>query len=252
MSVLPTQPNQSLLEGIEVLLAVARRGQPAGVRPLAREMGLNPTRLQRYLGTLAHAGLLRQLPDRRYEPGPGMHALSAISLTASGLAARGMEVLPALSDLGCIVALGVLWRRSVSYLYFHGPDFESGKALGRSSDFPAEDSVIGRVLLAEWPDERVRREFPDCGDALCRDLRGVRQLGYARIRRSGGQTGLAVPVGSPAVAGLALSGPIDNRRVRPLVRRLQSTALLLLNSEPAVSPVPMLARKTDPIPVHLP
>jgi DNA-binding IclR family transcriptional regulator len=227
VTTLPRQPNRSVLEGIEVLLAVARCGGPVGVRPLAREMGLTPTRLQRYLATLAHCGLLQQLPDRRYGAGPGIHALSAISLTASGLAPRAMQVLPQLADLDCLVALGVLWRRRVSYVYFQNPGSPDTRSLGNQSDFPAEDSVVGRVLLADWPGERIREAFPECGHRLCRETDEVRERGYARIDRPDGETGIAVPVGSPAVAGLAVSGRIDRRTVPALLRRLTKTAALL-------------------------
>jgi DNA-binding IclR family transcriptional regulator len=225
MCALPVQPNQSLLEGIEVLLAVARKGGPVGVRPLSRELGMTPTRLQRYLGTLAHCGLLRQFPDRRYGVGAGMHALSAISLSASGLAARAMAVLPQLEHLGCIVAVGVLWRDSVSYLYFQLPESPASRSLGRESDYPAEDSAIGRVLLAQLGDARVREILHKCpGDylenTLLPALRAIRKNGYARIDRATGETGLAVPVGDPAVAGLAISGRIDRRGISVLVRQL--------------------------------
>lgn len=65
MSSLPAQPNQSLMEGIEVLFALVQRGRPAGVRELARELDMTPTRLQRYVATLAHLGLTTQGTDRR-------------------------------------------------------------------------------------------------------------------------------------------------------------------------------------------
>lgn len=215
---LPRQPNQSLLEGIEVLLAVARSREPVRVRAMARQLGLTPTRLQRYMGTLAHCGILRQLPDRRYGPGPGMHALSAISLSASGLAARSMEILPQLADLRCVVALGVLWRGQISYLYFQAPDQPAARSLGQAEDFPARDSVIGRVLLAtqEMEDEE---EPIDPTEA-----RAIRQRGYARLRRGSGKTGLAIAVGDPPVAGLALEGTFPENKIPDLVGRLRTAA----------------------------
>jgi DNA-binding IclR family transcriptional regulator len=217
MNQLPVQPNRSVLEGIEVLLAVARSGKPVRVRALAREFGVTPTRLQRYLATLAHGGLLRQLPDRSYTTGAGMHALSAISMTASGLAPRALKILPQLADLGCIVALGVLWRDRVSYLYFQHPDQHASGALGRVADFPAHDSSIGHILLAT--NGAVARTGP-----LQTQLAATLQRGYARIDREDGETSIAVPVGSPPMAGLALSGHFDRRRVPQLVSRLREVA----------------------------
>lgn len=228
MQVLPAQPNQSLLEGLEVLLAVARASEPVRVRALARKMGLTATRMQRYLATLAHQGLLMQHPDRRYGVGPGIHALSAISLSASGLANRAMEVLPALSGAGRVVALGVLWRETVSYLYFNVPGRAVARSLGREADYPARNSVIGRVLLAHASPERIAADFPGEEADLHPLLDEVRQCGYARIDREGGEMGLAVAVGSPPIAGLALSGCFCESEIKGLLSRLREAAEALM------------------------
>lgn len=203
---LPAQPNQSLMEGLEVLLALARRGEATGVRELAREMGMTPTRLQRYVGTLAYLGLAAQDEQRKYRPGPGIHALSAITLSASGLARNAMEMLPPLSDWGVTVALGVLWRKTVSYLYFRAPGSTPAQALGKTQDWPALDSVIGHVLLAEKPAFWIQDHFPEAATALADQLAHVRNCGYARIARSDMEISLGVPVGHPAIAGLAITG----------------------------------------------
>ena len=57
---------------------------------------------------------------RRYAPGPGLHVLAAMSLRGSRLLTRA---LPHLRDLmaaepECRIALGVLWRSHVCYLFF--------------------------------------------------------------------------------------------------------------------------------------
>lgn len=230
---LPRQPNQSLLEGMEVLLAVARSREPVRVRAMARQLGLTPTRLQRYMATLAHCGILRQLPDRRYGPGPGMHALSAISLSASGLAARGMEVLPQLADLHCVVALGVLWRDQVSYLYFQAPDKPPARSLGHAEDFPARESVIGRVLLA------TQEPHGESGPIKPAEAHAIRRLGYAQMLRPAGKTGLAVPVGDPPVAGLALEGNFSANKIPELVGRMREAAQRL-----QVPPTPINPKET--------
>lgn len=108
MRALPAQPNRSLLEGVEVLLAVAQHQQPVRVREMARKLGMTPTRLQRYLATLAHLGMTQQDAHRRYRIGPGIHVPSGVSLSASGLIRRALRVLPAFDDLNQTVALGVL------------------------------------------------------------------------------------------------------------------------------------------------
>ncbi|MCC5848160.1 MAG: helix-turn-helix domain-containing protein [Verrucomicrobia bacterium] len=231
MQELPAQPNQSLLEGLEVLLAVARAAEPVRGRELAREMGMTPTRMQRYLGTLAHQGLLMQHPDRRYGVGPGIHALSAISLSASGLAVRAMTVLPDLSGPERVVALGVLWRNSVSYLYFNVPGRAVARSLGREADYPAMDSAIGRVLLASVSQERIARDFPGRETSILPLLEEVRKRGYARIDREGGEISLAVAVGTPPIAGLALSGHFCQSEIKGLLSRLREAAVALMDPQ---------------------
>lgn len=237
MSGLPSQPNRSVLEGIEVLLEVARRREPARVRALARELGMTPTRMQRYLGTLAHAGLLRQLPDRGYTGGPGMHALSAISLSASGLADKAREILPPLKDCEGLIALGVLWRRMVSYLYFEGP--WSGKAsdgLKRVEDYPAERSVIGQVLLAALDDAEIEERWPESRETWKPRIQETRQRGYAMEQRPRGEIAMAVAVGEPAFAGLAFQGKAGGGERERILIRLRETAAQLAKAPTSPSP----------------
>ncbi len=222
MTLQPVQPNQSVLEGIDLLLEVARRGTPVRVRPLARELGMTPTRLQRYLATLAHAGLLQQHPDASYGVGPGIHALSAVALSASGLTARAFDLLPALSNTGCSVALGVLWRKTVSYLYFSESGRSNGHPLGHTEGYPAAQSVIGLVMLAEKTEEDIRRDFGDETETILPLIRKYREQGYAKLPRTDSESSIAVPVGNPAIAGLALTGPLVHEPV--LIKRLEETA----------------------------
>ena len=76
---------------------------------MARQLGANPTRVNRLLKTLAYLGIARQTANRKYTPGPGMHVLAAQSLFASGLIRRAMPVLEDLRRFGHTVAMGVLF-----------------------------------------------------------------------------------------------------------------------------------------------
>jgi len=223
----PVQPNQSLLEGIEILLEVARRDEAVRVRPLARELGLTPTRLQRYLGTLAHAGLLKQNEDSSYGVGPGIHALSAISLGASGLARRAMSILPAQCRKDDLVALGVTWRREVSYLYFHSPGEESHLALEKTAGYPAEQSAIGLALLAQQEDEQIERLYAEDAAALLPRLQEIRDQGYARTLQPDGRITLALCVGSPAIAALALARQMTEVELPAHLSQLQNLTRML-------------------------
>lgn len=254
---LPAQPNQSLIDGLAALQDLAGRGRPMGGRELARELGLEPTRVNRLLKTLAHLGMLEQTPDRKYHPGPGIHVLAAQSLFGSGLLRRALPHLESLHRHGCIVALGVLWRDQVSYLYHAAPGMPAAEALGRVSVFPATRSGIGMALLADRPVRNIRHLYrgrPIPGQrgvaALLMQLAEIRRAGHALVPitdapvRSGDPprppTGrashpptdplrpptaiLAVPVGNPATAAIALSGELSSANLAPLIESLTTAA----------------------------
>ncbi|HAU38685.1 MAG TPA: transcriptional regulator [Phycisphaerales bacterium] len=228
---LPAQPNASLMDGVTCLQALATADAPVGVRELARRLGMETTRVNRLLKTLAHIGMARQTAGRKYVPGPGMHVLSAQSLHASGLIRRALPALEALGPLGCTVALGVLWRDSVCYLYHAIPGMPPEAALGRVGVFPAAQSGIGLALLAAMGDDEVRALYaarPPAGgiESLLEKLAEVRRDGYAFVqtRHRPRTVTLAVGVGDPPYAAVALAGDISARSVPRLAKLLRDAA----------------------------
>jgi len=231
---LNAQPNQSLIDGIATLQALATSPEPVGGRELARRLDADPTKINRLLKTLAYLGIARQTANRKYTPGPGMHVLAAQSLFASGLIRRALPVLEGLRKFGHTVALGVLWGDSVSYLFHAPPGIEVSAGLGRIGLLPASTSGIGIVLLAEHEDDEVReiyqdREipmFPEGIEQLLAKLAEVRRLGYARVHVADERDHhvVAVSTGDPAHAGLALSGWIPEGATDPLVAALREAA----------------------------
>lgn len=228
------QPNQSLIDGIITLQALATSPEPVGCRELARRLGTDPTKVNRLLKTLAYLGIARQTADRKYTPGPGMHVLAAQSLFASGLIRRALPALEALRRFGHTVALGVLWEDNVSYLFHAPPGIEASRGLGRIGLLPATTSGIGVVLLSEFEDAEVRdlyagREipmFPEGIGQLLDKLAEVRGLGYARVHVADDRDHhvVAVSTGDPAHAGVALSGWIPEAATAPLVAALREAA----------------------------
>jgi DNA-binding IclR family transcriptional regulator len=229
------QPNQSLIDGILTLQALASASEPVGCRELARQLGANTTRVNRLLKTLAYMGIVRQTSDRKYAPGPGMHVLAAQSLFASGLIRRALPELERLRRFGHTVAMGVLWNDSVSYLFHAPPGIEAARGLGRIGLLPATTSGIGIVLLAQLPDDEVReiyadRDIPmfaDGVDSLLDTLQRTRRQGYARVHVADDRDHhiVAVASGEPVVAGLAMSGWIPESATAELVEALRLAAL---------------------------
>ncbi|HMI19527.1 MAG TPA: helix-turn-helix domain-containing protein [Sphingomonas sp.] len=232
---LNAQPNQSLIDGITTLQALATSPEPVGCRELARRLGADATKVNRLLKTLAYLGIARQTADRKYTAGPGMHVLAAQSLFASGLIRRALPALEALRRFGHTVALGVLWEDNVSYLFHAPPGIEASRGLGRIGLLPATTSGIGILLLSEYEDEDVRdlykeRDipmFPEGIDQLLAKLAEVRELGYARVHVADDRDHhiIAVSTGDPAHAGVALSGWIPETATLPIVEALRAAAI---------------------------
>ncbi len=225
----PAQPNKSLIDGLAVLQAVSAHREPVAGAQLARELGLESTRVNRLLKTLASLDVVYRTRERRYAPGPGMHVLAAQSLFASGLTQRALGPLGELSALGLVVAMGVLWRDQVCYLYHWRPGLSLGDALGRTALFPATRSSLGLALLATREAEQVAalyggREIPgfDSLAALQAALAAARSRGYATVPTGDGLT-VGVSFGSPAYAAIAIAGPEDQVGLAERVEHLGRT-----------------------------
>jgi len=213
----PAQPNQSLIDGMRCLMALASLEEPVSGRELARRLGFESTRTHRLLKTLGGLGLARQDGKQRYAVGPGIHALSALSLRASGLSRIALPALLTLSDTGHRMALGTLWQGQVAYL-FHGLGEIGG--IGHPDLRDARKSSIGLVLTARRPEgEWVGWEGQV--DAL----REARAKAYAYRVFTGRPREASVAVALDDGNAIALAGAIRRRDLPPLLKRLRAVAL---------------------------
>ncbi|WAJ72124.1 IclR family transcriptional regulator [Catenovulum adriaticum] len=226
------QLNQSLIDGIATLQELALSKDPVGCRELARKLDMEPTRVNRLLQTLDHIGIARKTSKRKYTSGSGMHVLSAQALFASGLINKIIEPLESLRKYNLIIALGMLWRDHVSYLYHAAPGMESVNALGRLGLYPASKGGVGMVLLAEQPDHYIEKTyqhkhiegFGEDFSAFMASIKQIRQQGYSYIQTQTDKHTLAVAVGEPAFCAIALSGWIPENSVAELVQPLKQVA----------------------------
>ncbi len=222
----PAQPNRSLVGGLDCLAYLASVGRPVGSREAARELGLEPTRANRLLGTLAWMGLAERTADRKYTPGAGLHVLAAMSLRGSRLLGAAVPHLGRLGErfADCSVALGVLWRRHVVYLYFAGPGEDARVAVASRDLFPAEQSSIGRVLLARMNDAEIRDLYAggETGlpEGLLDEINEIRDRDWALVN----ERTLGVALGDPPFAGLAIAGPGMAGETETRVAVLRETA----------------------------
>lgn len=213
------QLNHSLIQGITCLQYIASTERPIGSRELARTLQMTHTRANRVLGTLAHIGLVERTADRKYRPGPALHVLSAQSMKGSGLLPAALPHLMEFRAEGVTVAIGVLWRGQVCYLYHQRPWQSMEAAIGMHELYPAEQSSLGLALIATTlAPEQVR---PDLQAAI----EHVQREGYAVVRYPGGEVSIGVAIGHPPLAGMAVSGKhIGEEAIAGIARRLQSAA----------------------------
>lgn len=233
-----SQLNRSLIDGIATLQALSLAEHPIGSRDLARQLNMETTRVNRLLKTLAYIGVARQTKNRKYAAGPGMHVIAAQSLFASQLIRRSLKPLESLKRFGLIVALGVLWRDNVSYLYHATPEMPSNEALGRIGLYPATAGGVGMALLAQASDKIVSAtyagkpipHFPGGTKDLLDQLEVIRKQGYAYVEtENADQHTLAVVVGKPVFCAIGVSGWIPPTATVDLVRALMDVADTLKN-----------------------
>lgn len=229
---LPFQPNQSLQDGIQVLQTVVANDEPIGSREVSRRLGMDPTRTNRLLKTLAAMGMLLQTRNRKYTSGHGIHVFAAQSLRASGLLNAAIPHLEKLHELGYLVSMGVVWHDRVSYLYYRqctsttvdDPGFYTG--LAATGAFPVEQSGIGIAYLAALPENRLQEEHHGLSSLAQERILEARKYAYAFVCYHDSHT-LALPIGpspSEPIAAIGLAGAITPEEIPVLLPRLQKVA----------------------------
>lgn len=231
----PAQPNQSLVDAMRVLQAVLFSSAPVTAAEVARSLGMELTRAHRLLRTLSMLGMAFQTSRKRFVSGPAMYVFSAQALLNADLAVAAKEPLDALHrETGLEVALGMLWRDYVSYIYHAAPDMPLDAAPGQVSMFPASRSSIGHVLLGDVPEAQVRTiygdrpiEGYDAGiEVLLAQLGRIREQGYARVERreDTGRVSIAIRLPSRPFTAIGIGGDLADGQTEGLVARLKLTA----------------------------
>ena len=202
----PSQIVYGLVDGMAVLQEMAMSPDPVSGLAVARKLNLSPIRVNRLLKTLAFLGLAYRTSSRRYAVGSGMHVIAAQSMAASGLLSRSFIHLDRLARHGYLVALGVLWKDKVCYLYYNSGGMPVENGLGGMSLYSALESSIGMSLLAELPEDNIRALFHEQADEeLFRKLDEIRKKKLALVKHKN-HLSMAVNIGSPAYAAIAISG----------------------------------------------
>ncbi|MEV0425763.1 IclR family transcriptional regulator [Micromonospora sp. NPDC050495] len=218
-------PVKSAGRTLEVLEALAASPHRRSLVDLARDLGIPKSSLHGILRTLAQRGWVESdLTGTRF--GLGLRALQvgAAYLTADDALGLLGTVLDELSrQFGETVHLGRLDGPHVVYLAKRESvhPLRLYSAIGRQ--LPAHATALGKVLLAERPDEEVDALLPrplraltrhtlSTPEALHADLAAIRRRGYAVDREESTEgivcVAMAVPLRAPAGDAISLSVPV--------------------------------------------
>ena len=225
-----SQPNQSLIDGIRCLQYLVSSDRAIGCRELARLMGINTTRVNRLLMTMASIGLTMQDEQSRYLPGPGIHALAAQAIRGSSLFSHALPLLERYAPKDVVVALGVLWEDQIIYIYHSTPGTQMSQALAGFRMLPAWQSVIGMSLLAAESDEALEARFtPEQWEQLAPHVAQQREQGLVVWRHDDGEVAMAKPLGiHNAAVALAGMWNISNPEIHSRLEQLNELAARLM------------------------
>jgi DNA-binding IclR family transcriptional regulator len=232
--VLPSQPILGLIDGMEVLQLLASEGRAMSGVEISKELNIEKTKVNRILKTLAFLGFTTASNNRKYALGTAIHVLSAQLLHGSGLVKNALKYLIELTELNVVVAMGVLWRDKVTYIYHWQPGYLPSEGLGSMDLFPATQSSIGLALLAEKTDEEIARiinlEKRIPGQSSKEDFFSaidfVRNEGYAKALFENHQS-IGIRLGNPGYAAIALAHIENKRPMHEYLKILQEKAALI-------------------------
>ncbi len=212
MNKLPAQKVNGAIHAMELLQELATEQTPVSGLELSRRLDLSPVQVNRLLKTLAYLGFAYRTASRKYAAGPAMHVLAVQSMASSGLLRAAYESLEDLQEHVPTVALGVLWKGKVCYLFHKTRGQGMGLGLNPQFLYDAWSSSIGQALLAEQADAVI----PEGKEGV---LEKIRQQRYAAVEFPDHYS-LAVTIGTPSFAAIAASGIVREEEIKPMVEKL--------------------------------
>jgi IclR family transcriptional regulator, pca regulon regulatory protein len=153
--------SQSLERGLAILTCFTPERPVLGIANIADELGMSRSTTHRYVITLVALGYLEQGASRKYRLGLKVTDLGMSALNATGLREHARDDLEELRVRSSYtVSLGVLDGGDVLYVerarsWRRGQD-KIDLGLQPGSRLPAYCTSMGKVLLANLPDERQR------------------------------------------------------------------------------------------------
>lgn len=268
--------NQSVSRALGILNLLAGVAEPLGVREIARRMRLPPSNIQRLVKTLAKDGYLEQTDATlRYTIGYRAFQVGSSFVAHNSLFSAVMPELYTLADNHITGFLGVLRDRSVVYLATVQSEGPIAITHRPGSQTHLHSTAMGKALLAEMPDDEVRRLLGEgplprltsrtkvSPSSLLSELRNIRSAGFATSDEENRQgffsagvvvrdaRGGAVAVISGAVPTAMLKAQ-DRTRICRLVVAAARNASRKLGAANLGRPARMLrgGGAQDPVPIY--
>ncbi|WJR80966.1 IclR family transcriptional regulator [Bradyrhizobium sp. NP1] len=148
---------QALDAALSVLRVLRSFDGPAALSDIAREAGMPPSKVHRYLASFIHAGLAVQKErSGRYDLGREAAELGVAAISRNDFVVRASEELEELAEATGQAALLAVWSHSGPTVVRleRGPSLTT-TSIGLGSTFPLLDSATGRVFLSYLPRQQL-------------------------------------------------------------------------------------------------
>lgn len=214
---MPRHGNRSIIVGVTLLRAIAGFGQPTALIDIAKEVGMTPTRTQRYLLGLINAGLVEQNPlSQRYDLGFQVVELGVLALGRIDAVRLANEALLELSRECNAPALGIVWGT-------HGPTVIRCEQAENPSVIRVREgrtlsllnSSSGRVFLAYMNEDQLAPILCEEMAALVKEKGAQAVPDVAALRAEVKALGMGVSVGEQDNHLVSLSAPVFNSSGAP-------------------------------------
>ena len=148
---------QALDAALSVLRVLRSFDGPATLSDIAREAGMPPSKVHRYLASFIHAGLAVQKErSGRYDLGREAAELGIAAVSRNNFVVRASDELEELTVATGQAALLAVWSHNGPTVVRleRGPNLTT-TSIGLGSTFPLLDSATGRVFLSYLPRQQL-------------------------------------------------------------------------------------------------
>lgn len=186
---------QSLDAALRLLAAMAERPGAVALSDLARDLGMPPSKVHRYLASFQHAGLVVQAGrSGKYDLGPGAIRLGLAALARHDFVNRTADALPDLvAQTGLTALLSVWGSQGPTVVRWERAAVPTVTSMGLGTVLPLMTSATGRAFLAWGPPAPMQAMRDEGAGALAEQ---VRAAGFAHVdgRFIPGLVAIAAPI----------------------------------------------------------